>query len=213
MIDTPWLRALCAAALVLGTALANAQDLPDAPEVRNRGLVATAPPPSTYAQALATWKSPEDIAGFTGARFSYDRARALTLAESGDGRTERPPIHAPEALYAHPSGMCVDLARFGVETLNRIDPRYASRYLMLEFPPVEIDGRTMRRHWLASFMRDGQWWFFADSRRPGHVAGPYASVEAFVADYQRYRKQEIVSWRIADGYGRRMRVQATRRAS
>jgi hypothetical protein len=211
MSSTAFRRALCFATLALGAALAGAEDLPDAPEVRVRGSAMVADSPSTYAGALAAWKSPEDIARFAGARFSYDRDRALTLAEPAGAGAVRPPIYPPEALYANPSGMCVDLARFGVETLHRIDPAFASQYLMLEFQPVQVEGRTLRRHWIATFMRDGQWWFFADSRRPGHVAGPYANVEAFIADYQNYRRQEIVAWRVADGYARRTRVQSTRR--
>jgi hypothetical protein len=43
------------------------------------------------------------------------------------------------------------------------------------------------------------------------VAGPDANVEAFIADYQNYRRHEIVAWRVADGYARRTRVQSTRR--
>lgn len=202
-------RFLFAAAAGLGAAFASGQQ---PPEARAQRPAPASHAPATYADALAAWKSPEDIARFADARFSYDRVRALALAEPADGRTTRPPIHAPEALYANPTGVCVDLARFGVETLNRIDPGFAARYVMLEFEPVVIEGRTLRRHWMASFKRDGKLWFFADSRRPGHVAGPYDSAQAFIADYARYRGQAIVAWREADGFARRTRTVAGVRA-
>lgn len=191
-------------------ATAAGQDLPDAPDPALRPAAASYAAPASYGQALAVWKDPEDVALFAGARFRYDRARALTLAEPPDARAARPAIYAPDALYANPTGVCIDLARFAVETLNRIDTSFEARYLMLEFEPVVIGGRTLRRHWVASFRRDGRLWFFADSRRPGHVAGPYASVDAFIDDYARYRGQRIVAWREADTFARQTRTLATR---
>ena len=187
-----------------------AQELPDAPEARVRAVAPLAGAPASYADALATWKAPEDIARFIDASFVYDRSRALALAEPADSRAVRPAIHRPEAMFASTEGVCIDLARFGVETLNRLDTSFAARYLMLEFEPVVVDGRTLRRHWIASFRRDGKVWFFADSRRPGHVAGPYESVDAFVADYARYRARPIVSWRETDTFLRTTRAAARR---
>lgn len=187
---------------------ASAQELPHAPEARMHVAAPLSGAPKSYAEALAVWRGPEDIARFADAAFVYDRMRALALAEPADSRAVRPAIHGPEALYATPEGVCIDLARFGVETLNRLDASYAARYLMLEFEPVVIEGRTLRRHWIATFQRDGKLWFFADSRRPGHVAGPYDSVDAFVADYARYRERSIVAWREADGFARRTRTVA-----
>jgi hypothetical protein len=195
-------------AMSLFAAFAGAQELPDAPEARVRAATPWSGAPKSYAEALATWKAPEDIARFTDAAFVYDRARALALAEPTDSRSVRPAIHRPESLYAKPEGVCIDLARFGVETLNRIDASFAARYLMLEFEPVVVDGRTLRRHWIASFRRDGKVWFFADSRRPGHVAGPYDSVDAFIEDYARYRARPIVKWRETDSFLRTARAAA-----
>jgi hypothetical protein len=82
------------------------------------------------------------------------------------------PIYQPHKFFAAPSGVCVDLSRFAVETLRHIDPDARASYLMIEFAPVTIGGNTLRRHWLASFTRDGKYYFFADSKRPGHIAGP-----------------------------------------
>jgi hypothetical protein len=44
---------------------------------------------------------------------------------------------------------------------------------MIEFDPVSLAGNTLRRHWIASYERNGMRYFFADSKRPGHIAGPY----------------------------------------
>ena len=186
------------------------QELPDAPDANATIVADAAPLPASYADALSRWTSAEDIATFAGRTFVYDRARAVSLGERA-GPSVRPAIHTPEAMFERPHGVCVDLARFGVETLNRIDPHANARYLMLEFEPVVVDGATLRRHWIGVFERDGAWWFFADSRRPGHVAGPYATIDAFVAEYARYRARSIVAWRERASLAREARRTALRR--
>ena len=77
------------------------------------------------------------------------------------------PIYTPSEFFATKIGVCVDLSRFGVETLRRIDPKSDPKYLMIEFDPMQVAGNTLRLHWLASFRRDGKTYFFADSKRPG----------------------------------------------
>jgi hypothetical protein len=56
---------------------------------------------------------------------------------------------------------------------------------MIEFEPISVSGEVLRRHWLVIFTRKGQLYSFADTKRPGHIAGPFASVELLVADYER----------------------------
>jgi hypothetical protein len=58
---------------------------------------------------------------------------------------------------------------------------------------------------MATFKRDGRYYFFADSKRPGHMAGPYATVGEFIGEYAGFRGREIVSYREADSYQRRQR--------
>jgi hypothetical protein len=65
---------------------------------------------------------------------------------------------------------------------------------MIEFDPVTIRGNALRRHWVAAFERDGKLYFFADSRRPGHIAGPYDAMQAYMDDYARYRGRTIVAF-------------------
>jgi hypothetical protein len=104
----------------------------------------------------------------------------------------------------------VDLSRFAVETLRQVDPSANASYLMIEFAPVTIAGNTLRLHWVASYRRDGQWYFFADSKRPGHLAGPYATVQAFIDDYAAYRGRTIVAFKELPSYQRRQRSLAVK---
>ncbi len=180
-------------------------DAPDPQHVRATGRVAD----FGYADAQRHWQRAEDINTWIGARFEYDRERALALSESARaGQAQRIAILEPEAFYAAPRGVCVDLARFAVSTLRRIDPDAQATYLMIEFEPVQVQGQWLRRHWLAAFRRDGAWWFFADSKRPGHISGPYDTVERFLDGYAQYRGRPILSHRLLPGYERQVRTRA-----
>ena len=102
------------------------------------------------------------------------------------------------------------LARFAVETLKQVDPDAAARYLMIEFAPLQLNGQTLRLHWLATFQRGGQFYFFADSKRPGVIAGPYASTRHFIEDYAAYRGRQIVAFRELQSYQRQPRALAAK---
>lgn len=162
--------------------------------------------PHSYDEALRTWRTPEDIAGWAGSRFVYDLERALRLSEAGRRAGGAPGILAPGDLFTHPSGTCLDLARFGVETLGRIDPAARPRYLMIEFEPMQVQGVVLRRHWLATFRRDGAVYAFADSKRPWHVDGPYADTAEFVEAYERFRGRKIVRVQEVDTFLSRPRT-------
>jgi hypothetical protein len=182
----------------------------DAPEGRiATGAVVEA---ASYAEALARWHDAADVNAWIAARFEYDRARALQLSETQRRQNGRLAIHAPDAFFAEPRGVCVDLARFAVETLRTIHPEARPGYLMIEFDPITIGGNLLRRHWVATYERDGALYVFADSKRPGHVAGPYARLDDYIAEYARYRGRAIVSFRALDSYERRPRALAAREA-
>jgi len=181
-----------------------ASDQP-APRAREAFRPVEAP---TYLDALQRWRTPQDVNAWIGATFEYDSGRALLLSETQRAAGSSPAIHAPEDFYANPRGICVDLARFAVETLRTIAPDVQAQYLMLEFDPVVLSGNVLRRHWIASYEQNGQRYFFADSKRPGHVDGPYANTEAFVATYAKYRQRAIVSFRELNSYQRRTKPKA-----
>ena len=187
-----------------------ADPLSDAPEARTPppgGAITDAP---SYAEALRRWRGPDEVNAWIGARFRYDLPRAMLLSETQRRLNGRMPILAPDVFFGSPAGVCVDLSRFAVETLRAIDPAVKPAYLMIEFDPVAIAGNTLRRHWLVSFQRDGQLYFFADSKRPGLIAGPYASTQEFIADYAGYRGRRIVSFREVESYERKLRTLAVK---
>jgi hypothetical protein len=190
---------------------ASADPASDAPESRSAygGRYTEA---ASYGEALKLWRSAEEINAWIGARFEYDMSRALQLSETQRQANGRMRIHAPEAFFAAPKGVCVDVARFAVETLRAIAPEARAAYVMIEFDPVSISGSTLRRHWVATFERDGKRYFFADSKRPGHMAGPYGSTQEFIDEYARYRGRRIVSFREAESFERKARTPAAKQS-
>ena len=186
-----------------------ADPMSDAPEQRPSAR-GRAPTLTSYAQALQTWRRAEDLNAWLDERFEYDTARALRLSETQRTRAGSLPIHEPQAFFESPRGVCVDVARFAVESLRVIDPQAKAGYLMIEFNPVTLSGQTLRRHWVATFERDGQFYVFGDSKRPGHLAGPYVDAAQFVAEYARYRGREVLAYRLLPSYERQRRQLATK---
>jgi hypothetical protein len=209
LVRALWVLALLASLTVGASARERADPASDAPEADRPKIVAFKDA-ATYADALKSWRTAEDVNAWIGARFSYDMARAMALSESQRRNGASLPIHAPADFFATPAGICVDLSRFAVETLRQVDPSANASYLMIEFAPVTIAGNTLRLHWVASYRRDGQWYFFADSKRPGHLAGPYATVQAFIDDYAAYRGRTIVAFKELPSYQRRQRSLAVK---
>lgn len=201
------LVAFLAACIAPAAATDPASDAPDGP--RPQVVFKDA---ASYTQALQVWRTPEDVNAWIGAKFHYDMPRAMLLSENQRGKSGPLPIHPPHEFFAAPSGICVDLSRFAVETLRQIDPDAKARYLMIEFAPVTVSGNTLRMHWVAAFVRDGQYYFFADSKRPGHLAGPYASPAQFIAEYSTYRNRQIVAFRELDSFQRKQRALATKQS-
>lgn len=184
-----------------------ADPLSDAPEERQRSI-REVPDFHSYAQAVQAWRAPEDLNDWIAAKFEYDMERSMLLSETQRAQKPGPPIYPPAEFFAAPKGICVDLSRFAVETLRVVAPELKARYVMIEFNPVAMRGNTLRRHWVVSFERGGQRYFFADSKRPGHIAGPYASTQAYLDDYVKYRGREIVAFRELETFKRRAKTPA-----
>jgi hypothetical protein len=187
--------------------LHSAENSLDAPEYTQDSTVPFKTADS-YEQALHIWKTPEDITAWIAANFSYDMARAMRLSETQRTKNEPFLIYDPFEFFKTRTGVCVDLSRFGVETLRRIDPQSDPKYLMIEFDPIQIAGNTLRFHWLVGFNRDGKTYFFADSKRPGHIAGPYNDAREFINEYEQYRGRKIVAFRELESYQKQRRTPA-----
>lgn len=185
----------------------------DAPDPRYAVAAAATAAPASHAAALATWQRPEDIAAWIGANFRYDGQRALQLSESQRALGGAPRIHEAGAFFERPLGICVDLARFGVETLNAVMPSARARYLMIEFNPATVRGQVLRRHWVTLFDGPQGLWVMADSRRPGHLAGPYRSTDEFVQAYAAYRGRDIVAHRELHSFARKSRLRVRAQAT
>ncbi len=181
----------------------------DAPEARTVHAPA-ALGPATYAEALARWRTAEDVNDWIGAHFEYDTPRALRLSETQRTSRASLPIHEPAAFYSDPRGICVDLARFAVDTLRDVEPQSNPNYLMIDFDPALLDGHVLRRHWVASFHRAGRLYFFADSKRPGHIAGPYATTSEYIAEYAAYRQRPIVGFKELSSFQRQTKIRASK---
>jgi len=78
----------------------------------------------------------------------------------------------------------------------------------VEFDPINISGNLLHRHWLVSFRRDGKIYFFADSKRPGLISGPYDATEEFIREYERYRGRRIVAFQEVKSYQKTLKRQA-----
>ncbi len=161
--------------------------------------------PANYSQALKQWRRVEDISRWIGRHFIYDRQRALRLSESQRARRGRVVIFPPERFFQRPRGVCVDLARFGLETARRVEPASKPEYLLIVFEPRVMGGEVFRRHWLVLFQRQGRYYYFADSRRPGQVAGPHVSLTSLLKKYAAFRQRKIVSFRLLTDYKKRNR--------
>jgi len=198
--------ALAAVLLVAGNmARAQADPATDAPDPGPR-MAYAGPALASYPQALQSWRQPEEINGWIGARFEYDNARALQLSESQRAGGNAPPIAEPASFFERPLGVCVDLARFAVETVRAVAPELRASYLMIEFEPLLRSGQVLRRHWIATYRRGDAHYFFADSRYPGRIYGPYPAVQAFVAEYAQLRQRPVVAYREVESYRRQLRA-------
>jgi len=193
--------------LVLSNIAHDANSFLDEPE-SGRDLYMSYQAPGSYNRALDIWKTAEDISKWVANSFIYDKARAIKLSTNQRTRKKVILVYDPPEFFDRKAGVCVDLARFGFETLRKIDPNSDPKYLMIEFDPIEINGNIFRLHWLVSFKRDGMKYFFCDSKRPGYIAGPYNSTQVFISEYEHYRGRKIVAHRELESYQKQRKSQS-----
>ena len=149
----------------------------------------------SYETVLTQWKTVANVNNWIKENFRYSFERAKQLAENSTTR-EQLHIYSPAELYQTKKGVCIDLARFAVETINMLDTSKHIQYLMIEFEPIIIDSSIIKKHWMAVYRDSSGYYFLADSKRPGFITAPYKTVDDFIADYQTYRGRKIISWKI-----------------
>ena len=153
----------------------------------------------SYDKALLQWETISDVNIWMKNNFHYDFERANELSENNSTR-EKTNIYTPLELYQTKKGVCIDLSRFAVETINILDTSIHIQYLMIEFEPIIINGGIIRKHWMAVYQDSLGYYLLADSKRPGYIAGPYKNVDKFIDNYQIFRERKIVSWKILSSY-------------
>ncbi len=181
-----------------------ARELSDSPEDLRK--THNAPEYPSYSIAIQKWQSVNDIAHWMRQNFSYDFSRALDLSETSRRATSKVAVYSPAELYLIKKGVCIDLSRFGAETLRKIFPESHPKYVMIEFTPIIISGKTIRKHWIASYQQEGKYYFFADSKRPGYISGPFNSTDKFINQYEKYRGRKIVSFKELDDFKKKNRL-------
>lgn len=163
----------------------------------------------SYDDALANWKTPEDIARWARDAFRYDLDRALDLAEDSPVRANTE-VYTPRETFDARSGTCVDLCRFAVETLRAIDPATPVHYLMIEFEPVRIADRTLRRHWLAVYEHPLGLVGFADTKYPGELSDPHHSLAGLVANYEARRRRRVLGFALRTTFLKELKTKKRR---
>lgn len=166
----------------------------------------------SYDDALASWTTPEDIMCWARDEFRYDLERALDLAEDSPIRADAE-IYTPRETFDARSGTCVDLCRFAVDTLRAIDPATPVNYLMIEFEPVRIADRTLRRHWLAVYEHPLGLVGFADTKYPGELGEPHRSLAALVADYEVRRERRVLGFELRTTFLKQLKTRRRRAAT
>lgn len=153
----------------------------------------------SYETVLTQWKTVANVNNWIKENFRYSFERAKQLADNSPTR-EQLHIYSPAELYHTKKGVCIDLARFAVETITILDTSKHIQYLMIEFEPINIDGSIIKKHWMTVYRDSSGYYFLADSKRPGLITGPYRIVDDFITDYQTFRERKIVSWKILISY-------------
>lgn len=164
-------------------------------QTTNKAIVET----SNYFETVSHWSTFKDVYNWVKYNFCYDFARAQLLANNSN-KKNKISIYSPEELWIKKKGICVDLSRFAYETIQLIDSSAISNYLKIEFEPLEINGSRFVNHWLILLKEKDEFYFFADSKRPDILDGPYESVQEFIKKYEKFRGRKINSYALLNSY-------------
>jgi len=171
----------------------------DAPALPSSNQNPIDPQKDSYEVMIKTWQTVYDVNNWIARNFRYDMQRAMQLASNSDAR-EKTRIYNPEELYNTKKGACIDLVRFAYETIKSIDSTIYLKYLIIEFEPLQMSDRIFRRHWLVIYRENNHLYLMADTKRPGHISGPYTDISNFINQYEQYRERRILSYKLTDTY-------------
>jgi hypothetical protein len=129
----------------------------------------------SYDETASRWKSYKDVEAWMEKDFSLDAERFKRFEGT------LPPPRTPEETFKLKSGIYIDAAIFGKETLNRIDPSYKAKIVVL------LIGRGAN-HYVCSFMKDGKL-FIMDYGTPYKtivgIHGPFNSLEEYKVFFEK----------------------------
>jgi hypothetical protein len=129
----------------------------------------------SYDETVSRWKSYKDVEVWMERDFSLDAERFKRFEGT------LPPPRTPEETFKLKSGIYIDAAIFAKETLNRIDPSYKAKIVVL------LIGRGTN-HYVCSFMKDGKL-FIMDYGTPYKsivgVHGPFSSLEEYKVFFEK----------------------------
>lgn len=141
-------------------------------------------PGKTYDETVSEWKSYRDLVKWMKNDFSFDKERYEEF------RGTLPVPRPPRETFRLQSGIYIDVAFFLREALNRINPSYDARIVVLVFRPYGFN------HYVCSFKAGGKL-LIMDYGTPypevTGVHGPFHSLEEYRIFYKKYHpiKREI----------------------
>jgi len=129
-----------------------------------------------YAATVSEWESYQDVVKWMENDFSFDKERY----EKFGGTLPVP--RTPEETFQLKSGIYIDAAIFSKETLNRINPSYKAKIVILIMRPYGFN------HYVCSFSKEGKL-FIMDYGTPNKevtgIHGPYSSLEEYKKFYEK----------------------------
>jgi hypothetical protein len=129
----------------------------------------------SYTEKVSQWKSYENLVRWMEKDFSVDMERFKKFGGT------LPVPRSPQETFQLKSGIYIDAAIFAEETLNRIDPSYKARVVVLVTRPSGLN------HYVCSFEKEGKI-FIMDYGTPYKevtgLRGPYTSLEGYKKFYE-----------------------------
>ena len=143
----------------------------------------------TYSETVSGWNSYKEFVRWIDKDFSLD----LDRFKRYEGKF--PPSRTPEETFRLRSGIYVDVAVLARETLNRINPLYKARIVVIIMRPYGYN------HYVCSFGDGGKIWILdygTPYKEVTGLHGPYNSLQEYRVFYEKNhplkRKIEAVTY-------------------